>query len=293
MIIKTKFYDSFRCTASKCTDTCCAGWEIDVDSDTAEYYESIQGKDGAFVRERLIPCDEGVQLCREGERCRFLREDNLCELIIRLGEESLCDICREHPRFYSGVDGVTAVGVGLCCPEAAQLWLSEPCMLVCEDDGETPDKQTNEDVSRLFSLIEYITGGEGSLGERFSKLINDDGADFSVYGGLRELYCSLEFMESDFGNSFSENPKCVYDERYCRLAGYFIFRYYFELPESLCIKFAAASLIMIAAMGGELESDAKNYSKEVEYDPDNLERIYEFLLRTEGISALCRKVLMC
>lgn len=293
MVIKTKFYDSFRCAASKCTDTCCAGWEIDVDPDTAEYYESIPGTDGEFVRQRLIPCDGGVQLCREGERCRFLREDNLCELIIRLGEESLCDICREHPRFYSGADGVTAVGVGLCCPEAVRLWLSDPCELVCEDDGEMPDKRTNEDVSRLFSLIEYITGGEGNLGERFSKLINDGTADSSVYGELRELYRSLEFMESGFCDSFSENPKCAYDERYCRLAGYFIFRYYFELPETLCIKFAAASLIMISAMDGELAENAKNYSKEIEYDPDNLELIYAFLDDAAGLGELCRKVLVC
>ncbi len=293
MIIKTKFYDSFRCTASACPDTCCAGWEIDVDSETAEYYESIPGTAGAFVREKLIPCDGGIKLCCEGERCQFLRDDNLCELIIRFGEESLCDICREHPRFYSGMDGVTAVGVGLCCPEAARLWLSETCELVCENDGETADNQTNEDVSRLFSLIEYITVGEGTLGERFFKLINGGSADSSVYGELRELYRSLEFMEIGFCDSFSESPKCVNDKRYCSLAGYFIFRYYFELPESLCIKFAAVSLIMIAAMGGELQEDSKDYSKEVEYDTDNLERIYAFLENAAGLGELCRKVLVC
>ena len=35
--IKPNFYDAFHCTAAACSDTCCAGWEIDVDPDTVEY----------------------------------------------------------------------------------------------------------------------------------------------------------------------------------------------------------------------------------------------------------------
>lgn len=25
------YYDEFECIADKCTDTCCAGWQVDVD----------------------------------------------------------------------------------------------------------------------------------------------------------------------------------------------------------------------------------------------------------------------
>ncbi len=290
MIIKPKFYEGFKCIASDCPDTCCAGWEIDVDLETEKYYDSLRGEDGVFVRSKLIRGEDCVQLCREGERCPFLRRDNLCELILRLGEGALCDICREHPRFYSGSDGVTEVGVGLCCPEAARLWLSEPCEFVCEDDGEPTTVDEEETAARQLMLIRHIVTGEGTLGERLARLIGGE-SDDELYYKLRSLYASLEVLDRDFPKRFLDAPVTVTDERYARLAGYFIFRYYFELGETLCIKFTIASLIMIAAMGGELSAAAKDYSKEVEYDTDNLDKIYTFLSSCGGLAALCRKVL--
>ena len=48
--IKPNFYDAFHCTAAACSDTCCAGWEIDVDPDTVEYYENLEGELGDRLR---------------------------------------------------------------------------------------------------------------------------------------------------------------------------------------------------------------------------------------------------
>lgn len=33
-LLKPDFYDGFACIASRCRDTCCAGWEIEVDEET-------------------------------------------------------------------------------------------------------------------------------------------------------------------------------------------------------------------------------------------------------------------
>ena len=38
--IKPDFYDSFKCIADKCTDSCCIGWEIDVDKNAIQRIES-------------------------------------------------------------------------------------------------------------------------------------------------------------------------------------------------------------------------------------------------------------
>ncbi len=291
MIVKPVFFDSFRCTASACTDTCCKGWEIDVDDDTLGIYESLEGDTGDFVRERLIRRQDGVKLCLEGERCRFLREDNLCELIIRLGEECLCDICTEHPRFYSQSDNICEVGVGLCCPEATRLWLESPSELVCEEDGYAPTAEEKQSLSRQLEVIKYLTSDEGTLGERLCDLIGDGNDRIDTYARLRTLYASLEALDENFGDSFSNDIPRTSDARFNRLAVYFIYRYYFLLGEELSVKFTAASLIMMAAMGGELSAAAKDYSKEVEYDTDNLERIYEVLDSLDGLGALCRSVL--
>ena len=34
------FYPNFACIASRCSDSCCIGWEIDIDERTAERYKS-------------------------------------------------------------------------------------------------------------------------------------------------------------------------------------------------------------------------------------------------------------
>ena len=51
--VKPNFYDRFRCTASACSDTCCAGWEIDIDPDTKAYYETLEGEFGERLREQI------------------------------------------------------------------------------------------------------------------------------------------------------------------------------------------------------------------------------------------------
>ena len=56
------FYPNFACIASRCSDSCCIGWEIDIDPDTADYYRScITDGDlfflAAFSKNLLgIPC---------------------------------------------------------------------------------------------------------------------------------------------------------------------------------------------------------------------------------------------
>ena len=141
--IKPNFYDKFRCTASACSDTCCAGWEIDIDPDTREYYESIEGEFGDRLREQIEELPEGTACFRlgEGDRCPFLTDDNLCEVILELGENALCEICREHPRFYEQIGDRMEMGVGLCCEEACRLLFEEkePITFITTTVGELPD----------------------------------------------------------------------------------------------------------------------------------------------------------
>lgn len=292
MLVKPKHYDKFKCVASACTDTCCAGWEIDVDTDTADLYASLEGEVGGFVSEKLICTPDGQKLCLEGERCRFLREDNLCELILRLGEDALCDICREHPRFYTYFGGITEMGVGLCCPEGARLWLDEAFELTSEADGEQADGEAVLELERQKEILGLLADEDLSLGEILASLMDDDDSD-GLYPELRRLYSSIEVLDEGFPKRFAEQPVTVTDRRMRRLAAYFVFRYFFELGEELTIKFTAASLIMIGAMGGELAESCKDYSKEVEYDTDNVDRICAFVSDSLGLAELCRRVLVC
>lgn len=32
------YYGDFHCIGGSCKDSCCIGWEVDIDEDTYEYY---------------------------------------------------------------------------------------------------------------------------------------------------------------------------------------------------------------------------------------------------------------
>ena len=156
LFVAPDFYDAFQCKADGCRHSCCVGWEIDIDEDTYEYYRRIKGQTGKELREKICARPTPHFVLDSGERCPFLAESGLCRLILTLGEDSLCDICREHPRFYNEFSNRTEAGLGLCCEEAARLLLAGegPLKLIFQDDGggETPQPEEEE----LFALREKL-----------------------------------------------------------------------------------------------------------------------------------------
>ncbi len=94
MFVYPSYYQKFACIAGRCRHSCCIGWEIDVDEDTYDAYQSVTGEIGERLRASLSDEDTFHFILGEGERCPFLNRDNLCDLILSLGEDSLCEICR-------------------------------------------------------------------------------------------------------------------------------------------------------------------------------------------------------
>ncbi|MEE3467519.1 MAG: flagellin lysine-N-methylase [Eubacterium sp.] len=61
-MIKTypAYYENFRCIADRCEDTCCAGWEIDIDDATYEAYMQVDGELGERLRACIRAYDEAA-----------------------------------------------------------------------------------------------------------------------------------------------------------------------------------------------------------------------------------------
>lgn len=58
MILRVpEYYEKFSCIASRCKDSCCAGWEIDIDEDSYAYYNSVEGKFGKRLKESMYEAD--------------------------------------------------------------------------------------------------------------------------------------------------------------------------------------------------------------------------------------------
>ena len=121
--VKPDYYDAFCCIADRCRHTCCVGWEIDVDAAALARYERQPGPLGDRLRQSIVwdECPH-FRLTPE-ERCPFLNEQNLCELILQQGPDALCQICTDHPRFRNELTGRVEIGLGLCCEAAGALIL--------------------------------------------------------------------------------------------------------------------------------------------------------------------------
>lgn len=150
------YYSEFRCIASACRHSCCEGWEIDIDRESAQRYEELPGKLGERLRANMEPApedeknDENYAHFRlmEGDRCPFLRRDGLCDIITEEGEGMLCQICSDHPRFRNFWEDRTELGLGLACEEAARIILTreKPMTIVTlEDDGESTEIPPDEE----------------------------------------------------------------------------------------------------------------------------------------------------
>ena len=92
-----EYFNNFKCSADKCKDSCCIGWEIWIDDKTRAKYDMLNTSLGKEIREKT---SHGYfHLCENGH-CSFLDGNGLCRIISTLGDGYLCDICREHPRYY-------------------------------------------------------------------------------------------------------------------------------------------------------------------------------------------------
>lgn len=158
-VIRPSFWNQFQCIGGKCTDNCCIGWEIDIDPETMRKYRKVPGELGERLK-NSIQMQEGENSFRmNGERCPFLNPENLCDLILGLGEGALCEICREHPRFYEWFGTWKEAGLGLCCEEAVRLLTEEKQPLkfeIVQDDEEESESVENIWLSALMRVRTMI-----------------------------------------------------------------------------------------------------------------------------------------
>lgn len=154
MILQPNYYDDFKCIADKCKDNCCIGWEIDIDEITFNKYISVKGELGKRLKNE-IATENGVHYfkLKEHDRCPFLNKDNLCDIICELGENGLCQICNDHPRYFNNYGNITEKGLGLACEEACRIILTQSTP-TCIVDSTT---KTNFSPNNLDDpYLEYL-----------------------------------------------------------------------------------------------------------------------------------------
>lgn len=117
------YFNDFKCIASECEDTCCAGWGIVIDEESYNHYMSVEGEFGERLRSEIVTEGSENIFVLKGDNCPFLTENKMCDIYTNLGEDSLCYTCRQYPRVMEEFGSLREVCLSLSCPEACRIIL--------------------------------------------------------------------------------------------------------------------------------------------------------------------------
>ena len=291
-----EYFVDFKCIADKCLDSCCIGWEIDIDECTRAKYDGLDTTLGAEIREKT---SHGYFPLRENGRCAFLDDKGLCRIISAEGDGCLCDICREHPRYYGVGNGIIEGGLGLGCEEAARMifTLTElPKLIEIDREIHYEDADKFADVSEYFrnalmrSLFDLKTDEIVGSFSAYSSLADEVAFEVSTRGKtvpikkltiapmehsrLKELY--LDFLDilsecESLTDDWEKLVKCANDvDTDCLIESldgargllyYFTHRYVREGVEDMSlgqrILFALLSTLTVCALSKVIDKEEK------------------------------------
>ncbi len=312
MLVYPDYYPKFKCIASDCVHNCCLGWEIDIDGESMEKYRAVEGKLGRLLRDNIADGGNAHFVLDGNSRCPFLNVNNLCELILLGGEEMLCSICADHPRFRTFLSDRTELGLGLCCEAAGKLILDsrDPVCLITEGapEGEM-DREEAEILALRDCVMAALQNREMPLHERAERSltmcasIEPDGPIenwIPFFLGLERLdehwtelleRLSLEAAHTD--HAAFHKAMTGREHEYEQLLVYFIYRHFMTALDDgdtggkAAFAFLSTRLIYeLGAMqftqtGSFKLSDqielAGMYSSEIEYSQENLDMLFDFL----------------
>lgn len=216
------YYNDFKCIGSKCSDNCCIGWEIDIDRETYNFYKNIKSEFGDKLN-YSIEDKENPHFILDEERCPFLNKDNLCDIYINLGEDKLCDICKQHPRFYEWFNGLCEKGIGICCEEAGRLLFQNPnklSFITYETKDENSKIEYDKDLFEILffareTAFNITQNRDFTIEERMIMLLCfayelQERIDFNENENLHEIihnYNNIDFIKQILNNQIHPNKK--------------------------------------------------------------------------------------
>ena len=303
-------FQNFHCIAGDCKHSCCIGWEIDIDEDSLDDYRQVSGDFGRRLSANIEWTETPHFKLTKDERCPFLNRQNLCDIILNLGEESLCQICTDHPRFRNFFSDRTEIGLGLCCEAAAKQVLSfkekaEEVVLVEEDGGEPLSAWEQTILSARQKLIAVAQDRSLPFSARLQKISDYAGAKAAQksLSGWAAFYKTLERLSPDWDKELEilaqiktplqNPPEALPDTPFEQLSVYFLYRHLPNAEDARDLKkragFAALSCQILfalclekAATGEPFSVDtlaelARMYSSEIEYSQENMGSLLDVL----------------
>lgn len=276
-----KYYRNFVCIADECTHSCCVGWEIDVDKNALNKYATITHPYGEFIRSNIDNTDYPHFKLSENDRCPHLDDCGLCKIIKNVGEDYLCDICREHPRFYNFTNRGKEVGLGLSCEEACRIILSSDDydeFYILDEIEEDADIYEFDATLHRKNIYEILKNDSLSFRDKIQWINDNYGINF-FDTEFKEILESLEYLDNSHKELFLSCHQYEFNEilndKLSRLLAYFIYRHSSEATNSedfyasLGLSISLVALISSLSNENSIEDIARIVSEEIEYSENN------------------------
>jgi lysine-N-methylase len=160
-LVRPEYAEKFRCIGPSCEDSCCVGWNVDIDKSTFRKYHSISpGPLRVLIDESIVRNSDGsggenpskfahIKML-PSTACPFHNGERLCQIQVELGEKYLSRTCATYPRQTHSVDNLADRTLALSCPEASRLVLLSPDLLASD---ETSIRHMTWDDSKSNSVL--------------------------------------------------------------------------------------------------------------------------------------------
>lgn len=306
--IVPNYYKKFKCIADKCKHSCCVGWKIDIDNDTYEKYQTITGDFGNKLNKNIQVNDNIAYFKLDNkDRCPFLNQNNLCDIILNIGEDYLCQICNDHPRFRNFYGGVTEIGLGLCCEAVAELIVKQTEKFSLEIiDSDNSDDYNSVDENNFFEfrsqIFDILQDRNITINQRINNVLNYCNINYVKENIIdtTKFLLSLERLDNKWTNILNDLKKydfseaalpsyfeivaeqllvyftyrhlsgCLEDGRLLERILFIIFNY--KVIEKLC-RYHINKYHKLTY--SDIAEYARLYSSEIEYSEENIESILE------------------
>ena len=228
-IITPNYYQNFKCIASNCKHSCCIGWEIEIDNVTAQKYKAVTGDFSSRLEDNIDFGESPFLKLDKNERCPFLNQNGLCDIITNLGEDMLCQICTDHPRFRNYYGDYEEIGLGMTCEAAAEIILTSTEKTTFDIPSDALVMPLINFREKLFSILQDRTISVDNRVEKMlalvdAKLQNNDW--YGVFSGLERLDSVWDEHLVRIKDGIDTTADTELDVAYEQLLVYLIYRHF-------------------------------------------------------------------
>lgn len=173
------YYKKFKCIGGECEDNCCAaGWQITIDDESLEKYETMEGEIGVRLR-NSIDWENGMFEQFE-HKCALLNENGLCDVYCDAGEDKMCILCQRYPRHYEEFENVREISLSVSCPEAAKIVLGNRGKVGFYTETDEEEEEYEDFDYLMYTklldireiLLDVLHERKGSVAHRISKILD-------------------------------------------------------------------------------------------------------------------------